>query len=40
MGIVPMMTSQPMRASGSLRGTLPVSEPNQREMTRPIFLRK
>ena len=29
MGMQPRMTSQPIRASGSLRGTLPVSEPNQ-----------
>ena len=39
-GIVPMMTIHPMRASGSLRGTAPVSERNQRPMMRTIFFQK
>ena len=39
-GIVPMMMSQPMRASGSFRGTLPASDCAQRLMTRTIVLQK
>jgi hypothetical protein len=39
-GIVPMMMSQPIRASGSLRGTLPTSDCAHRPMMRPIVRRK
>ncbi len=39
-GIVPMMMSQPIRASGSLRGTLPPSDRNHALMTLTIVPQK
>ncbi len=40
MGIEPTMMSHPMRASGSLRGTRPASERNQRPMMRTMSRQK
>ncbi len=40
MGMVPMMTSQPMRTSGSPFGLPPRSERDQAERTLPMRFRK
>ncbi|MNI83197.1 hypothetical protein D3C73_1399810 [compost metagenome] len=39
-GRLPRMTSQPMRASGLLRSTLPVREPNQAPTIRTMSRQK
>jgi hypothetical protein len=39
-GTEPTMMSHPMRASGSLRGTLPVNDPNQCETMRTMSRQK
>ncbi len=39
-GIEPTMMSQPMRASGSLRGTRPKSDPNQCDTMRTMSRQK